>query len=105
MRESSIEDEILAWATERAREGGVEHGKPADLRAFSDQANIYQMAQLERQGFTSERYFFQMRRPLKAHESEPVPEPQFPEGYTLRHVATTRIVASDGLEICSASRS
>ena len=85
VRESGIEDEILAWATERAREGGIEHGKPADLRAFSDKANVYHMAQLERQGFIPARYFFQMRRPLK--DGEPIPEPQFPEGYTLRHVA------------------
>ena len=85
VRESGIADEILAWATGRAREGGAEHGKPADLRAFSDEANSYAMAQLERQGFTPVRYFFQMRRPLK--NGEPVPEPQFPEGYILRHVA------------------
>ncbi|MEO6458695.1 MAG: GNAT family N-acetyltransferase [Chloroflexia bacterium] len=86
VRESGVEGEILAWATERAREAGREHGLPTDLRAFSDQANSYQMAQLERQGFTPARYFFQMRRPLK--NGEPVPEPQFPEGYTLRHVAS-----------------
>jgi mycothiol synthase len=85
VRESGIEDEILAWATERALEGGREHGKPADLRGFSDMANAYGMSQHERQGFTPARYFFQMRRPLK--DGEPVPEPQFPEGYTLRHVA------------------
>jgi mycothiol synthase len=91
VRESGIEDEILAWATGRAREGGREHGKPADLRAFSDQANSYAMAQLERQGFTPARYFFQMRRPLK--DGEPVPEPQFPEGFTLRHVANDEDVA------------
>ena len=84
-RESGIEDEILAWATGRAREGGREHGKLANLRAFSDRANSYAMAQLEHQGFTPARYFFQMRRPIK--DGEPVPEPQFPEGYTLRYVA------------------
>jgi mycothiol synthase len=85
VRETGLEDEILAWATERAQEASRELDKPGDLRAFSDRTNNYAMAHLERQGFAPARYFFQMRRPLK--DGDPIPEPQFPEGYTLRHVA------------------
>jgi mycothiol synthase len=85
VRGSGIEDDIFAWAGERAKEAGQELGLPGDLRGFSEQANTYASAQLEAQGFEITRYFFEMRRPLD--DGNPIPEPQFPEGYTLRHVA------------------
>ncbi len=85
VRESGIEDDLFAWVEERAREGGHEHGLPADVRPFTSQADTYMNPQLEKHGFQVVRYFFQMRRPLK--DGDPIPEPQFPEGYTLRHVA------------------
>src|SRR5437868_3882810 len=41
----------------------------------------YTREMLEQNGFSVVRYFFQMARPL----DEPIPEPQLPEGYTMRH--------------------
>lgn len=43
----------------------------------------YTKALLEKHNFEIARYFFRMLRPL----NEPIPEPQFPDGYTLRHVS------------------
>ncbi|HKP54122.1 MAG TPA: GNAT family N-acetyltransferase [Chloroflexia bacterium] len=85
VRESGIEDEIFAWAAERVKESGQELGLPGDLRSFAEEANAYASSQLEAQGFKITRYFFEMRRPLD--DGTAIPEPQFPEGYTLRHVA------------------
>ena len=84
VRESGIEDDIFEWAVERAREAGRELGMPADLRAFSDKNGVYYNRHLERLGFKPVRYFFKMRRPL----DQPIAEPQFPDGYTQRHVAS-----------------
>lgn len=84
-RESGIEDDLFAWVEERAKEGGREHELPADVRPFTNQADTYLNSQLEKHGYQVVRYFFQMRRPLK--DGDPIPEPSFPEGYTVRHVA------------------
>ena len=85
VRESGIESDLFAWAENRTKEGGQELGKPAVVCGFSEEANTYMVAQLQAHGFETVRYFFEMRRPLD--DGNPIPEPQFPEGFTLRHVA------------------
>jgi len=83
VRNSGIEDEIFGWAAERTKEAAEELGKKAELKAFSDKKGTYYISHLERLGFETVRYFFKMRRPL----DQPIAEPQFPEGYTQRHIS------------------
>ncbi len=82
-RGRDIEAQIISWGEERMREVGQERGKPAKLRAGARDSDVERIALLEKHGFTVARYFFRMGRPL----DEPIPEPQFPEGFTLRYVA------------------
>src|SRR5215212_168971 len=88
-RGNDLESEILAWGAERAREVGQERGKPVQLRSGSKDYDTTRLTYLEQQGFLPLRYFFKMARPL----TEPIPEPQFPAGYTLRHVRDDADVA------------
>ncbi len=53
------------------------------VRAGARSTDAERIALLEQQGFSVARYFLRMVRPL----DEPIPEPRFPEGFTLRHVA------------------
>jgi mycothiol synthase len=82
-RDNDLESEIIAWGAGRAREVGRERGKPVQLRAGTKDYDARGIAILERHGFQTIRYFFKMARPLDA----PIPEPQFPAGYILRHTA------------------
>lgn len=84
IRNSGIEDDLFAWATERTREAADELGKKAELRAFSSKEGTYYISHLERLGFEPVRYFFKMRRPL----DQPIAEPQFPERYTFRNISS-----------------
>jgi mycothiol synthase len=79
-RNGTLEPEILAWATKRAREVGRERGQAARLLtgARSDQSD--QIALLEARGVKPVRYFFTMRRPLDTAISAP----QLPDGFTIR---------------------
>jgi mycothiol synthase len=83
VREADLEPEIVAWGTERAREVGRERNKPVQLRSGTKDFDAARRATLERLGFAPIRYSYKMARPL----DQPIPEPQFPAGYTLRHVA------------------
>ena len=55
------------------------------MRLHSGARQTYTCGQeiLTQSGYQPERYFYKMIRPL----TEPIPEPVFPPGYTLRHVA------------------
>jgi GNAT superfamily N-acetyltransferase len=81
-RGGALERDILAWGEERLREVGRERGLPVKMRTGACEHVAYWRGFFEVQGFTPQRYFFTMRRPL----DQPIPEPQFPAGYTLRHV-------------------
>ena len=79
-RNSDIEAQIFAWAEQQLR--AIGGSTPLELQAVSrtDQGDRPRL--LERHGFTAARYFFQMARSL----AEPIPTPQLPAGFTLRHV-------------------
>lgn len=81
-RGSDLEQQIVAWAKGRMREVSQERGISVKLRSGSRADNSYHISILENWGFTPERYFFTMARSLH----EPIPEPQFPENFTVRQI-------------------
>src|SRR5437868_3066249 len=81
VRGTAIEQEIIEWASRRAREAGERHGLRAVLMGRVFDHEEYSRGIFERHGFEIVRYGLRMSRSLR----EPVPEPSFPEGYTLRH--------------------
>jgi mycothiol synthase len=86
-RNAGLEAEIVDWAAGRVRAVGQVRGQPAHLRAGLHKTTpeyvAYRKGLLEDLGFRPVRYGYKMARPL----SDPLPEPQFPPGYTLRTVA------------------
>lgn len=80
-RNLGLEDTIMTWAIERAREAGVEQSLPARIRGGTRDYDTYGRDVYERHGMSVVRYFFTMERDL----SRPIDEPQFPEGFTLTH--------------------
>ncbi|HEX6288096.1 MAG TPA: GNAT family N-acetyltransferase [Herpetosiphonaceae bacterium] len=82
-RGCGVETEIFTWASARLREVGRQRGVTVVLRTGSISTNVDRIAMLEQHGFRPVRYFLDMTRPL----SEPLPEPEFPAGFTLRHLA------------------
>ncbi len=81
-RGGDLERQIVAWAEGRLREVGQERSVQVKLRSGSRTDKTDRIAILESCGFTADRYFFTMARTL----TEPIPEPQFPAGFTLRQV-------------------
>jgi mycothiol synthase len=77
-----LEKQAIAWGEQRMREVAAERGVYVRLRARSRDNNSDLIAILESCGFTPDRYFFRMGRSLL----EPLPEPKFPEGFTLRQL-------------------
>ena len=82
-RSREIADAAIAWGEGRLREIGRERGLPVELRAGEVQHYTYMQEIFERHGMQQVRYFFRMVRDL----SQPIAEPRFAEGYSLRHVA------------------
>ena len=82
-RHGGVEDEILDWGAERAREVARERGVAARLRSGVRDGYDYGRDVLVRHGMVQVRYFFQMKRPL----DQPIDEARLPEGFALRHVA------------------
>lgn len=82
-RDNGLEDEIVSWSSERLRAVGRAAGRPVRLQSGAPEQYHYGRAILERHGFALVRYFFTMGHSLE----EPIPEPQFPDGFALRHVA------------------
>lgn len=78
-RSGDLEEQIIAWAEERLRQVSRERGLPVKVRCGSRADKTDRIAILERCGFKRDRYFFSMVRSLQ----EPIPEPRFPEGFTL----------------------
>jgi mycothiol synthase len=81
-RLQGLEDEILAWGEARTREVARERGVKAQLFSGAREHYSYGRSVLEAHGYTIARYFYKMERPL----DQPLPDPEFPPGYTLRHV-------------------
>lgn len=83
MRGGSLEVQALAWGEARMREVARECGARVTLRSGARDDDTARLALLRRHGFSVVRYFLRMGRRL----DEPIPEPEFPAGFTLRHVA------------------
>ncbi|MBD1942448.1 GNAT family N-acetyltransferase [Coleofasciculus sp. FACHB-712] len=77
-----LEKQIVAWGEERMREVSKERCMSVKLRSSAREDQAERIAFLESCGFTADRYFFTMRRSL----DEPIPQPQFPAGFTIRQV-------------------
>ncbi len=82
-RGNGIETEIFSWAAERMRQVGCERGAKVRLRAGSITTDAQRIGILEAHGFTPARYFTEMSCSLAA----PLPDPQLPHGFTIRHLA------------------
>lgn len=80
-RNKGLEDEILAWACERAREAGEARGLSVRARVGARDGHAYMRETLERNGMSVVRYFFTMTCDLSA----PIAEPQLPEGFSMKH--------------------
>ncbi|MEW6491752.1 MAG: GNAT family N-acetyltransferase [Cyanobacteriota bacterium] len=79
VRGGNLEMQIVAWAQGRLREVGQERGLQVKLRSGTRADQTDRIALLEKHGFIADRYFFTMELSL----SDPIPEPQFPQGFTL----------------------
>ncbi|MGD2184257.1 GNAT family N-acetyltransferase [Lusitaniella coriacea] len=77
----TLERDIFAWVEARAEEVRRERQKTINLVATARSDRAERIALLKRQGFQPWRYFFRMARSL----AEPIPEPQFPQGFILRN--------------------
>jgi mycothiol synthase len=81
-RGGNLETQIIRWGEERMCEVKQEKGFSTKLRIGSVDRDTQRIAILEKQGFQCDRYFFRMERNL----AEPIPEPVFPDGFTVRHI-------------------
>lgn len=81
-RRKGIGTAMLAWNQQRLREKVAELEKPKIFRAFFDENQAGDKALLHGSGYQAERFFFEMKRNL----SEPIPEPQLPDGLEIRPV-------------------
>lgn len=83
VRGGTLEREIINWGEERLRELAKEQGvNSVKLRCGSREEQIDRIAILQQNGFAADRYFLTMQRSLE----EPLAEPQFPAGFTVRSV-------------------
>ena len=79
---NNLETQILQWGEKRMREVGRERNVKVKLLCGAHGDNVERISLLENNGFEIERYFLTMERSL----IEPIPEAQFPEGFTLKHI-------------------
>ena len=98
-RGQGLESAMIAWGSEQVRAVGRERGLPVQLYTGTPEQDTRERAMLEAGGFTVARYFFVMRRPLDA----PLPEPQFPEGFTLRPMSHDRADVERWVEMYNGS--
>jgi mycothiol synthase len=85
-RGQGLESAMIAWGSTQLQSVGRERGLPAQIYMGAPEQDTQERAMLEAHGFTVARYFFVMRRPL----DQPIPEPQFPAGFTLRAMSHDR---------------
>lgn len=81
-RVDSLYRNIIAWAEAQMQEVCQERHLAVKLLAGAGAEQAKRMTLLENCGFRIERYFLTMVRSL----SEPIPEPQLPDGFTLRPI-------------------
>lgn len=89
-REGDLAGRMIRWGEERMRSLGQERALPVRIDGWGRQHETFTLSALERNGFAVVRYFFKMARPL----NQPIPEPQLPAGYILRHVASDSDIAA-----------
>jgi len=75
-----VEAAAVAWGETRMREVASWRGARVKLRSWVNAVDADRISVLESCGFIVDRHFWRMARSL----SEPIAEPQFPEGFTLR---------------------
>jgi GNAT superfamily N-acetyltransferase len=79
-----IESQMVAWGVECVRRARREHGEPVTLDASCRGDDVERFTLLGRHGFAIQQLrSLRMIRPL----DEPIPAPQLPEGFVIRHVA------------------
>jgi len=82
-----IESWVVAWGVERVRRAWREHGESVTLDASCRDDDAERIALLERHSFAIQPLrTLHMTRPLN-DDNEPIPAPQLPEGFVIRHVA------------------
>ncbi|MBE9158655.1 GNAT family N-acetyltransferase [Nodosilinea sp. LEGE 06152] len=79
-RGDRLEAELLGWTEALVREQATVAQRPAELCAGARSDAAYYRAIYETQGYGIIRQFHNMARSL----AEPIPQPQFPEGFTSR---------------------
>ena len=84
-----LESEILDWAEAQMLQLGQEAQQPASLRVDCRDIQQQLFWFLQSRGFQASRAFNRMQRSL----IEPLPEPQFPAGFTVRSLAGEADVA------------
>jgi len=80
-RGDRLETEIIAWGEARMHEIWLERGMPVKLYGHARDKQTDLIELLENRGFTFVRQFLRMERSL----TQPIPIPQLPEGFTIRH--------------------
>ncbi|NEQ76969.1 MAG: GNAT family N-acetyltransferase [Okeania sp. SIO2C9] len=79
---NNLEAQILEWGEKRMGEVGRERNVKVKLLSGGHSDNVERIALLESCGFKIGRYFLMMERSL----TDPIPEAEFPEGFTLKHI-------------------
>jgi len=82
VRNQGLEREVLDWAGSQVHEIAAKEGLEGVLYSGTRDSDAYGREVLESNGFGIARYFFRMARSL----NEPIPDPVFPEGYSLSNV-------------------
>lgn len=90
VRNSALGDAIIAWGAARMRELGRERGRPARIRSLGRDDIPFRLELLKRNGFTPQRTFLRMVRPL----GPALPAPNIPAGYALRPLDGEREAAA-----------
>ncbi|MCZ0899827.1 GNAT family N-acetyltransferase, partial [Microcoleus sp. HI-ES] len=78
-RSGDVEAAAIAWGEVRMREVSAMRGGRVKLRTYARAEDCDRISVLASCGFKADRYFYRMARSL----SEPIPEPQFPQGFAL----------------------
>jgi len=81
-RNQGLERDVLAWGEQRLRQVAEGSVLPIQIQMGCRDTLSDRIALYEQFGCLPVRYFFRMRRSL----TDPIPDPQLPEGFTLRHV-------------------
>jgi len=81
---SELPDQIINWGDERLKTVAASKNLPAEFHSFAREEDIFTRTLLERHDLKTIRFFFRMARDL----SQPIPEMEFPAGYTVRTVSS-----------------